>query len=399
MENNEQEAPLMEPTSEDVREQSTLGETYVPEYEFDNESKPMSRGTKVLMFCGGALALIAGAVFLLPSGEKQPEEPVVAPVEVSIVGAGASFPAPLYQRWTYEYNQLYPNVKIDYQSVGSGAGVQQFINGTVDFGASDVAMKDSEIAQVDRGVKLLPMTAGSIVFAYNVPGVSDLYLTRDVYVDIMLGKITKWNDPRIAEYNPVEALPDMDITVVVRSDGSGTTGVFTKHLSAISEEFASVVGEGKTVEWPVATAAKGNEGITATIMQSEGTIGYIEYGYAALNNIPMATIENKAGEFVAPSTDSAMSTLAQVKLPENLRAFITDPEGDLSYPITSYTWLLVYEDGYDEVTEDALEDFISWALTDGQEFAPELGYIPLPEVVAAKVFDKLIGPTSPVVVE
>ncbi len=205
---------------------------------------------------------------------------------VSLTGAGASFPAPLYQRWFSEYNKQNPNVQVSYQSVGSGAGVEQFTQGTVDFGASDVAMTDDEIAAVERGVALLPMTAGSIVLAYNLPDLPELKLSRQVYADILLGKITKWNDPAIAALNPDAQLPDSKITVVYRSDGSGTTGVFTKHLSEINPEWKEKVGEGKTVEWPTGIGAKGNEGVTAQILQTEGSLGYIEYGYAKQQEIP-----------------------------------------------------------------------------------------------------------------
>ena len=304
---------------------------------------------------------------------------------VSLTGAGASFPAPLYQKWFFEYNKQNPNIKVTYQSVGSGAGVEQFTQQTVDFGASDVAMKDEEISKVDRGTVLLPMTAGSVVLAYNLPGVEELKLSRQVYVDILLGKITKWNDPAIAEINPGVNLPDSDINVVFRSDGSGTTGVFTKHLSAISPEWKEKVGEGKTVEWPTGIGAKGNEGVTAQIIQTEGSIGYIEFGYAEQQGIPTASLENKSGKFVAPTSASASQSLAAVTLPANLRAFISDPEGEDSYPIVTYTWILAYENYDDADKLAAFKEVINWSLTDGQNYAEELGYIPLPENVVSKV--------------
>lgn len=308
---------------------------------------------------------------------------------VSLTGAGASFPAPLYQRWFSEYNKQNPKVKVAYQSVGSGAGVEQFTQGTVDFGASDVAMKDEEITAVKRGVALLPMTAGSIVLAYNLPDVPELKLSRQVYVDILLGKITKWNDKEIASLNPDVKLPATDITVVHRSDGSGTTGVFTKHLSAISPEWEKAVGEGKTVEWPKGVGAKGNEGVTAQILQTEGSIGYIEYGYAKQQEIPTATLENKAGKYIAPSSESASQALGAAVLPENLRAFVTDPEGESSYPIVTYTWILAYQT-YDNADKlQAFKDVVNWSLTDGQAYAEELGYIPLPDNVVEKVQTKL----------
>lgn len=307
--------------------------------------------------------------------------------DVQLVGAGASFPAPLYQRWFQDFNKQHPKVQINYQSVGSGAGVEQFTKGTVDFGASDTAMKDEEIAKVgDKGVMLLPMTAGSIVLAYNLPEVTgELKLPRQVYTDILLGKITKWNDPKIAAANAGVTLPDQAITVVHRSDGSGTTGVFTKHLSAISPEWKTKVGDGKTVQWPVGVGAKGNEGVTAQIQQTKGAIGYTEYGYAKNNNLKFASLENKGGKFVAPNDQSAAKTLESVKLPENFRAFISDPEGAESYPIVTYTWLLVPKKVADPDKAKAIEAMVEYGLTDGQKVAAELGYVPLPTTVATQV--------------
>ncbi|MGL5832057.1 MAG: phosphate ABC transporter substrate-binding protein PstS, partial [Waterburya sp.] len=308
---------------------------------------------------------------------------------VSLTGAGASFPAPLYQRWFSEYNKENPNVQVSYQSVGSGAGVEQFTQGTVDFGASDVAMDDEEIAAVEKGVALLPMTAGSIVLAYNLPDIPQLKLSRQVYVDILMGKVKKWNDPAIAKINPDATLPDTEITVVYRSDGSGTTGVFTKHLSAVNPEWAEKIGDGKTVEWPTGVGAKGNEGVTAQILQTEGSLGYVEYGYAKQQEMNTASLENKAGTYVAPSAESAAKSLSAVALPENLRAFLTDPEGKDSYPIVTYTWLLAYQNYDDADKLKALKEVVNWSLTDGQAFAEELGYIPLPPAVVEKVQTKL----------
>lgn len=309
--------------------------------------------------------------------------------DVSLTGAGASFPAPLYQRWFQDFNTANPKLQINYQSVGSGAGVEQFTKGTVDFGASDTAMKDEEIAKVpaDKGVLLLPMSAGSIVIAYNLPDVPELKLPRDVYVDIFLGKITKWNDPKIAAANPGAKLPDQNITVVHRSDGSGTTGVFTKHLSAISPEWKEKVGDGKTVEWPSAgnVGGKGNEGVTASIQQTVGAIGYIEYGYAKSNNVKFAALQNKAGNFVVYNDEAGAKTLAAVTLPENLRAFIPDPEGADSYPIVSYTWMLIPKKITDPNKAKSIEAMIEYGLNEGQKVSAELGYVPLPQNVREKV--------------
>ncbi|MDZ8056262.1 MAG: phosphate ABC transporter substrate-binding protein PstS [Aulosira sp. ZfuVER01] len=306
---------------------------------------------------------------------------------ISLTGAGASFPAPLYTSWFTDLNKKYPSLQVNYQSVGSGAGVEQFIKGTVDFGASDVAMKDEEIQKVpqDKGVLLLPVTAGSIVLAYNLPDVPELKLPRTVYTDILLGKIKSWDDPLIAKANPGAKLPKQPITVVYRSDGSGTTGVFTKHLSAISPEWKTKVGDGKSVKWPVGVGAKGNEGVTAQVQQTQGAIGYIEYGYAKQNNLKFAALENKAGKFIVSSDQSASKTLEAVTLPENLRAFISDPEGADSYPIVSYTWILAYKKYADAAKGKAMEALIEYALTEGQKIAPELGYVPLPQPVISKV--------------
>lgn len=306
--------------------------------------------------------------------------------QVTLTGAGASFPAPIYQRWFQEISQTQPNLRVNYQSVGSGAGVRQFTQGTVDFGASDVAMTDEEIKKVERGVLMLPMTAGSIVLAYNLPNVeTGLKLPREVYSGILLGEITNWNDPAIAKANPGVNLPDQAITVVYRSDGSGTTGVFTQHLEAISPEWKSKVGSGRTVQWPVGVGAKGNEGVTAQIQQTQGAIGYVEYGYAKQNKLNYAALENQAGNFIEPNEESAARTLEAVELPEDFRAFILDPQGEQSYPIVTYTWLLAYQQYPNPLTAKAMEGMIQYGLTAGQQYASELGYVPLPQNVKERV--------------
>ena len=337
---------------------------------------------------GGDTATTPGAAPVAATGTAAPSKLALAS-DVAITAAGASFPAPLYQRWFQDFNKINPKVQINYQSVGSGAGVEQFTKGTVDFGASDTAMKDDEIAKVpaDKGVILLPMTAGSIVIAYNLPDVPEMKLPRDVYVDIFAGKITKWNDPKIAAANPGAKLPDQNITVVRRSDGSGTTAVFTKHLSAISPEWKEKVGEGKTVEWPSPgnVGGKGNEGVTASIQQTVGAIGYIEYGYAKNNNVKFASLQNKAGTFVTANDESASQALGTAPLPENLRAFIEDPEGAQSYPIVTYTWMLVPKTVADPNKAKAIEAMIEYGLNEGQKVSSELGYVPLPQSVKEKV--------------
>ncbi|BBD61343.1 periplasmic phosphate binding protein [Nostoc sp. HK-01] len=348
--------------------------------------------TLSLAACGGQQGSDSSATKEAPTGTAQ-DATASSPAKldlggnVSLTGAGASFPAPLYTSWFTELNKKYPSLQVNYQSVGSGAGVEQFIKGTVDFGASDVAMKDEEIQKVpqDKGAILLPMTAGSIVLAYNLPDVAELKLPRAVYTDILLGKIKNWNDPKIKAANPDAKLPDQAITIVHRSDGSGTTGVFTKHLSAISPEWKTKIGDGKTVNWPVGVGGKGNEGVTAQIQQTQGSIGYVEYGYAKQNNLKYAALENKGGKFVVPTEESAAKTLEAVTLPENLRAFITDPEGADSYPIVTYSWILAYKKYSDPAKAKAVEAMIEYGLTEGQKLAPELGYVPLPQNVLQKV--------------
>jgi len=273
---------------------------------------------------------------------------------------------------------------VNYQSVGSGAGVKNFLQGVVDFGASDAAMSDAEIASSPRGAVMIPVTAGSVVLAYNLPGITDLKLSRAALAGIFLGTIKRWNDPAIAAANPGLSLPDKQIIVAFRSDGSGTTYVFTQHLAAISPEFDEQIGFDKSVVFPVGIGGKGNEGVTALIKQAHGTIGYIEYGFAKQNQIPMAAIENKSGNFVAPTTESGIASLAAVELPENLRAWPVDTAAPDGYPISSFTWLLLYKKYEDAAKLKALKGFVTYALTDGQALATSLGYIPLPESVVTK---------------
>ena len=302
-----------------------------------------------------------------------------------ISGAGASFPAPLYQRWAGDFAKANPGIQVNYQSVGSGAGVKQFIQGTVDFGASDAAMTDDEIAKVSQGVVMIPATAGSIVVAYNLPGIKDLKLSREALIGIFMGKITKWNDPVIAKDNAGATLPDLPVSVAKRSDGSGTTFVFSKHLAAVSPEFKAEIGVDKSTDaWPVGVGGKGNEGVTALIKQSPGTVGYIEYGYAEHNSLPMATLQNKSGSFVKPTPESGAATLASVELPENLRIWPDDPAGAQDYPITTFTWLLLSRKYPDAAKLKALKAFVTYGLTEGQTVAPQLGYIALPAGVVEK---------------
>jgi len=329
------------------------------------------------------------SVWFVGFGQSYPDRDagvVYAAGEVTLQGTGATFPAPLYQKWFTEYNKLHPDVQINYQALGSGAGIKQFQQGLVDFGASDAAMTDEEMAAVKDGTVLLPMTAGSVVLAYNLPGgPSEIKLSRDAYSGIFLGKISSWNDPAIAKSNAGATLPDTKITVVTRSDGSGTTFVFTSHLSAISDAWKNGPGTGKSVSFPVGVAGKGNPGVTALIKQTPGAIGYVEYGYAKQIAMPFATLENKSGKYVKADLESGKAALASVALPADLRAWIPDPTGANSYPIVSYTWLLCYKKYKDPKVAQTLKSIVQYGLNQGQAFSVDLGYIPLPSGVVSAV--------------
>jgi len=308
---------------------------------------------------------------------------------VKLQGAGASFPAPLYLRWFKAYGGAHRNVQINYQSVGSGSGVKSFSDRTIDFGASDAAMTPDEMAKVQGGVLCLPMTAGSIVIAYNVQGVPELKLSRKAYSGIFLGTVKKWNDPLIAQTNPGAKLPDAPINVITRADSSGTTFVFTKHLSAINPDFAKSPGVNKMPNWPVGTRSKGNEGITAAIKTTPNSIGYVEYAYARSQKLAAAMLENKSGAYVTTTTASGQAALASAKLPPDLIMWASDPDPKDAYPIVTYTWLLVYKQYPDKAKADALKDLLAYCLKDGQKDAEPLGYIPLPATVSDAVMSAL----------
>jgi phosphate transport system substrate-binding protein len=280
-------------------------------------------------------------------------------------------------------------VQVDYQAKGSGAGIKDFINKTVDFAASDAAMTDEEIAAVNAGVQLLPMTAGEIVLSYNLPGgPADLKLSREAYSKIFLGQITKWDDPVIAKANPGVTLAATPITVVRRADSSGTTFVFTQHLSAVSEAWKNGPGAGTTVNWPGSdkfVASPKNDGVAATIKQTPGALGYIEYGFAKLGKLPMAWLENKAGKFIAPTLESGQAALASVSLPDDFRAWLPDPDGAAAYPIVSYTWMLFYKKYSDPKMAEAIREIVKYCLTEGQKVSDEMGYLPLPGKVVERV--------------
>ena len=308
--------------------------------------------------------------------------------KVRLVGAGASFPFPIYASWFKEFGKISKGITVDYQAKGSGASVQDLINKTVDFAASDSAMTDEQIAKVPGGVQLLPMTAGEIVLAYNLPGVSKLQLPRDVYPQIFHGKITRWNDPKIAAANKGVNLPDLPITVVVRADSSGTTFVFTNHLSAVSPEWKKGPGEGNTVKWPTSdkfVASPKNDGVTATVKQTKGAIGYIEYSFAKLAKVDNALLQNRAGKYVGAGGAGGMEALAKAKLPADMRLWLSDPDGDNAYPIVTYTWMLFYKKYDDPKKAAAIKRMIEYCLTEGQKQADKMGYLALPAPVVAEV--------------
>lgn len=308
--------------------------------------------------------------------------------DVLINGAGATFPAPLYTKWFSEYNKLNPSLKFNYQAIGSGGGIQQVTNGTVDFGASDAPMKDEQLAKVPNTLHI-PTVMGAVVITYNVPGAGELKLTPETLSNIFLGKITKWNDAALAKDNAGAKLPDTDITVVHRSDGSGTTNIFTDYLSKVSPEWKSGVGAGTSVKWPTGLGAKGNDGVTGQVKQVPGAIGYVELAYANQNKLPVAALKNREGTFVKPTMESTSEAAAGIEVPEDFRVSITDAKGKNAYPMAAFTYLLVQKDQKDAVKGEALVKFIDWAIHDGQKLAAPLDYAPLPKPVVAKVEAKL----------
>lgn len=331
-----------------------------------------------------ALLIALGAV-ASPGGPAAAQGQAAAP-RAKLEGAGATFPAPLYKKWIGAYTATHADTLIDYKDVGSGEGVRRFLAKTVDFGASDGALTDEQIASVDRGARLIPMTAGMVVLAYNLPGLGGaLKLSREVYADIFLRRITQWNDPRIQKINPQLSLPRKSIEVVARLDGSGTTFALSNHLSAVSPAWRAARGTEYLIDIPQAMRARGNEGVAATIKRSEGAIGYVEYGFALRLGLPMAQLQNKAGVFVAPSDRAGGAALANnaKQMPENLRLFIPDPDGADSYPIVSLSWLLLYGEYPDASKAFALKEFVRWSLSSGQTYSADLGYVALPSEVAA----------------
>jgi len=344
-------------------------------------SSPHSDGGNILRRT--SIALVVAALLL-----SVVVGPLAAQDSLRLTGSGATFPFPLYSAWFKSFSTKHKGITVDYQGKGSGAGIRDFINHTVDFAASDAAMTDEEIAKVPGGVQLLPMTGGEIVLGYNLPGNPKLKLPRDVYAGIFLGKITKWSDPKLKAANPGVALPDLDITVVRRADASGTTFVFTTHLSTIDEEWKRGPGAGTTVNWPKSdkfVASPKNDGVSATIKQTPGAIGYLEYAFAKFAKLEIAQVQNKAGQFVSPGGEGGPAALAGVQLPADLRAWVSDPDGAKSYPIATYTWMLFYKENKDPKKAAAIRELVAFCLTDGQKLSSQMGYIPLPDNVVTAV--------------
>ncbi len=322
------------------------------------------------------LAVTAGVIALATG--------LAAQQTMQINGAGATFPNPIYSKWFSEYNKLHPNVQINYQSLGSGAGIRQITNQTVFFGATDGPMTPDQLLAAPSKILHFPTVLGAVVPVYNIPGVNaELKFTGALLADIFLGKITKWNDPAIAKLNAGVNLPGTDITVVHRSDGSGTTYIFMDFLAKVSPEWKQKVGVATSVNWPVGVGGKGNEGVSGLVTQTPGSIGYVELIYALQNKVSFGTVQNAAGEFVKASVDAVTKAAAEAvkSMPADFRVSITNAPGAGVYPISSFTWLLFYENPKDKGQAKTMVDFMKWALTDGQKYCADLGYAPLPEPV------------------
>ncbi|NJL98324.1 MAG: phosphate ABC transporter substrate-binding protein PstS [Synechococcaceae cyanobacterium RM1_1_27] len=336
-------------------------------------------------FCFLSAASLSASAVALESSWQQAS----AQGEVVVNGSGASFIAPAIQRWASEYNALNPNIRINYQSKGSSGGRRDLIDNVVDFACSDTAMNDEEAAQVADGVIILPLTAGTVVVAYNLPGNPEgVRLSRQVLSEIFLGEIFFWDDQKIQALNPSIQLPNLPVTVVYRSDGSGTTATFTASLVEFSTRWGDEVGRGSSVNWPIGTGARGNEGVAQQVSQIPGALGYMELNFAIANNLPQAALENNARRFVRPSEESSIVALSNFEFPDDLtrlRAFDGDPVGDGSYPIVTYSYGLAKARYSNAEVGQAIKDFFLWSIKDGQTFSRELGYIALPEPVVSKV--------------
>jgi phosphate transport system substrate-binding protein len=319
--------------------------------------------------------LLAGVVLALPLMGQ-----------TTLNGAGASFPNPIYSKWFSEYNKLHSDVQVNYQSLGSGAGIRQVIAGTVDFGASDGPMTDEQLKEAKTKILHIPTVMGAVVPAYNVPGISgEVKFTAEALAGIFLGKISKWNDAAITQANPGVKFPDQSIIVVHRSDGSGTTYIFTDYLSKVSKEWESTVGKGASPKWPVGLGGKGNEGVAGQVRQLQGSIGYVELIYAVENKITYGSVKNAAGNFIKASLEGVTEAAASAKMPADFRVSITNAPGKTAYPISSFTWLLIPEQSKDPKKGKILNEFLNWMVTDGQKLTSQLSYAPLPQNVAEQV--------------
>ena len=307
--------------------------------------------------------------------------------QTTLTGAGATFPYPIYSRWFSEYHKLHSDVEINYQSIGSGGGIRQVTAGTVDFGASDMPMTDKQLKEAKTKILNIPTVLGADVPAYNIPGVSgELKFTPEALAGIFLGKISKWNDKALTSVNPGVNLPDKEIIVVHRSDGSGTTFIWTDYLSKVSAEWKSQVGADTSVKWPIGIGQKGNEGVAGSIRQLSGAIGYVELIYAVQNNIPYGSVRNSGGAFIKASLDSVTAAAASVpKMPDDFRVSITNAPGKDAYAISSFTWLLIPAQSKDAAKGKILADFLNWMVSDGQKMTASLSYAPLPGNVVRKV--------------
>jgi phosphate transport system substrate-binding protein len=309
--------------------------------------------------------------------------------QLLINGAGATFPNPIYSKWVVEYARVDPSVRINYQSIGSGGGQKQILAQTVDFGASDGPMSDENLAKAPGKILHIPTVAGAVVVTYNLPGSPKLKLDGPVLADIFLGKITKWNDRRLAALNPGIKLPDTDLVVVHRSDGSGTSYIFTDYLSSVSPVWEKQVGRNTSVQWPTGLGAKGNEGVAGQVKQLPGTIGYAELAYAHQNKLPVADVKNSSGGFISPSIESVTTALATAKVPDDFRFSMVNPSGADAYPIAGATWLLVYQQQKDATKGKKLVEFLQWSLTKGETMASALDYAPLPSALRDRVLERI----------
>ena len=312
-----------------------------------------------------------------------------AMAQLTMTGAGATFPYPMYSKWFDEYAKVDPSVRFNYQSIGSGGGQKQIIAQTVDFGASDGPMSDANLAKAPGKILHIPTVAGAVVLTYNLPGNPALKLDGPTIANIFLGTITKWNDPAIAGQNAGVHLPDSDIIVVHRSDGSGTTYIFTDYLGKVSPTWKSSVGSNTAVRWPAGLGAKGNEGVSGQIEQTPGSFGYVELIYAAQNRLPIAQIKNAAGNYVSPTTDSITAALASAQVPDDFRFSMTDAPGAASYPVSGVTWLLVYQKQQNADKGKKMVEFLQWALTKGEDMAAPLDYAPLPQALRDRVLKRI----------